>query len=316
MKMRLCTVHCFGASESMLSGLTIEKERLKNGVYAVKCMISALNTTTTEAFIYAEFERVGESLVKKTLEKLGAKQVQVNSYSLGDYMLGAAKGLQFVREQAKKDGFTLIQRGASTLHANVSGSLNSSEQEVEFDVVKKRRMMTESTVSEDDDPVALRQFEEFEATVLDALTGVSRNYQKQRYDELLETETDLSIGVTPRKGMFYVAVSRAVQRGGGVYIPKLGATRRSDPMIRLKELSQTVPYAFELVYSIATFTPFKLEADIHRHFDSRRIRERKGASTEFFDVDLEEIGAYLRAKYPGEVMKGIFFAVELAGELG
>ena len=86
MKKRLCTVHCFGASESMLSGLTIEKERLKNGVYAVKCMISALNTTTTEAFIYAEFERVGESLVKKTLEKLGAKQVQVNSYSLGDFL--------------------------------------------------------------------------------------------------------------------------------------------------------------------------------------------------------------------------------------
>ena len=77
-------------------------------------------------------------------------------------------------------------------------------------------------------------------------------------------------------------------------------------MIRLKELSSSVPYAFELVYAIATFTPFKLEAEIHRHFDSRRIRERKGACTEFFDVGLEEIGEYLKTRYPGEVIDGDF----------
>ena len=177
----------------------------------------------------------------------------------------------------------------------------------EFDVVKKRRLMTASGAAGDDDPEALQRFEEFEASVLDALADVSQNYQKQRYEELLEAETDLSNGVPPRKGTFYVTVSLAVLRGRK-YIPKMGATRRSNPMARLKELSQSVPYAFELVYAIATFTPFRLEAEIHRHFDSRRIRERKGACTEFFDISLEEIGEYLKTKYPGEVIDGGFVA--------
>jgi len=313
--MRLCTIHCFGASHTMLSELKIEKERKKTGLYAVKCMVCAFNAITSEAYIYAEFERVGEKLVKKALEKFGATQIQINSYSISDYMTGAASGLQFVRAQAEKDGFTLIQRGASAFHVKMSSSQLNLATTVEFDVVKKRRLMSESTAAEDDDPEALRWFEEFEASVLDALTGISQDYQKQRYQEFLETENDLCNGIPPQKGMFYVAVSRAVQRGGGVYIPKLGATRRNNPMTRLKELSRTVPYAFELVYAIATFTPFKLEAEIHLHFDARRIKERGGASTEFFNVDLGEIGEYLKAKYPGEVIDGGFAEV-LAGELG
>jgi len=178
----------------------------------------------------------------------------------------------------------------------------------EFDVVKKRRQMTESTSGEND-PEALRQFEEFEASVLDALTGISKDYQQQRYEEFLEAETDRFNGIPLQKGRFYVAVSRTVTRGG-VPIPKLGATGRSDPMIRLKELSRGVPYAFELAFCIATFTPFKIEAEVHRHFDAHRIRESKGACTEFFDVDLETIGQYLKAKYPGEVIQGDYGRID------
>jgi len=64
-------------------------------------------------------------------------------------------------------------------------------------------------------------------------------------------------------------------------------------MIRLKELSRNVPYAFELVFCIPTFTPFRLEADIHQHFAAHRIRER--ACTEFFDIDLKAIEEYPKA---------------------
>ena len=75
-------------------------------------------------------------------------------------------------------------------------------------------------------------------------------------------------------------------------------------MIRLRELSRSVPYAFELVYYIKTFTPFNVEAEVHQHFNAYRIREKKGASTEFFNLDLETIGEFLRTRYPGEVIEG------------
>ena len=195
-----------------------------------------------------------------------------------------------------------LQTGYNT-SGSITEAIEGSPRLDEFDVIKKRRQMTESTTGEND-PDALGQFEAFEASVLDALTNISRDYQQQRYNEFLEAETDLCNGIPPQKGMFYVAICRTVVGVGGKPIPKLGGTRRSDPMIRLKELSRSVPYHFELVFGIATFTPFKIEADVHRHFDAHRIRERKGACTEFFDVDLDTIGQYLRAKYPGEVISG------------
>ena len=174
----------------------------------------------------------------------------------------------------------------------------------EFDVVKKRRMMTESTTSDgDNDPDALSRFEEFEASVLDALTDISHDYQNQRYEELLQNEKDRINNIPPQKGVFYVAVSPVVRRGTK-RLPKLGASRRNDPMIRLRELSRSVPYAFELVYYIKTFTPFNVEAEVHQHFNAYRIREKKGASTEFFNLDLETIGEFLRTRYPGEVIEG------------
>lgn len=285
----------------MLSGLVIKRER-SDGFYKVKFMASAFNATTREAFIYAEFDRVREPVLTRAIENYGAKQIQLVSYTLSDYITGAANGLKFVKEQAVKDGFTLIERGASTLRSKISALVQNPchLSSVEFDVVKKRRQMAESTAGEDD-PEALRQFEEFEASVLDALTNTSQDYQKQRYNEFLEAETDVFNGAPLQKGMFYVAVSRSVMRGS-VHIPKLGATRRSDPMIRLKELARNVPYAFELVFCIPTFTPFRLEAEIHQHFAAHRIRER--ACTEFFDIDLKAIGEYLKAKFPGEVIEG------------
>ena len=196
-------------------------------------------------------------------------------------------------------------KNLEAVYNNTTGSRRASDGGTfeEFDVIKKRRQMTDSTSIGENDSVALRQFEEFEASVLDALTGISQDYQQQRYEEFLEAEMDLWNGTSPQKGMFYVAVNRAVMRGGKL-IPKLGGTRKSDPMIRLKQLSRSVPDPFQLVFCIASFTPFKVEAEVHRHFDAHRIRERRGACTEFFEVDLETIGQYLRTKYPGEVIDG------------
>ena len=53
-----------------------------------------------------------------------------------------------------------------------------------------------------------------------------------------------------------------------------------------------MPSPFKLLYSVATPTPFKLEARVHRHFDTHRIRE-SGACTEFFNVEAGAVGSFL-----------------------
>ena len=157
------------------------------------------------------------------------------------------------------------------------------------DVVKKRRMM-DAAHDEDDSavcPVAQQRFEEFESNVLGAL---SEDYRRGRWVELLEMERAFSRGCQPSPGFVYVAISDAIK------YPKIGATRRSDPSVRLKELSRYVPSPFRMVYAVPTLTPFELESEIHAAFDAARIKE-KGACTEFFNADLHSIGEYLKQRF-------------------
>lgn len=72
---------------------------------------------------------------------------------------------------------------------------------------------------------------------------------------------------------------------------KIGATRRETPEPRLRELSRCVTSPFRLAAWLPTPTPFRLEAQAHAFFGSRRIREA-GAGTEFFRVGDEEVRAY------------------------
>lgn len=164
----------------------------------------------------------------------------------------------------------------------------------EFDVIKKRRLMqavpeNEDSVS-DTCPLALKQFEEFESQVLDALLNISKDYQKTRFEELLELEEAFQSCAPPTPGLVYVAVSQCIK-----YL-KIGATRRCDPEARMKELSKNVPSPFKCKLYVKTKTPFKLESQIHKHFEAYRIREQ-GACTEFFDIDLACIGEFLKAHF-------------------
>ena len=157
-----------------------------------------------------------------------------------------------------------------------------------YDVMKKRRMI--DAAGEDDVavcPVAQQQFEDFELNVLGAL---SEDYRRGRWAELLEMERAFSRGCQPNPGFVYVAISDAIK------YPKIGATRRSDPSVRLKELSRYVPSPFRMVYAVPTLTPFELESEIHAAFDAARIKE-KGACTEFFNADLHSIGEYLKQRF-------------------
>ena len=63
-----------------------------------------------------------------------------------------------------------------------------------------------------------------------ALAQVSEDYQDSKR-AVLQTESDLASGAQAQQGCVYVAVSKAVA------YPRIGATRRSDPSQRLRELS-------------------------------------------------------------------------------
>jgi hypothetical protein len=166
----------------------------------------------------------------------------------------------------------------------------SSSSVSEFDVVKKRKAMEAAPAEEESAPEALAMFEEFEASVLSALERIGEDEDDFRRLELVEMEESFSKG-------------EAMSSTGGVYFAwspclkcmKIGATRKEDPQVRLRQLSRYVTEPFTLSAWLPTATPFRLEAAAHLHFKPQRINSRgSGAGTEFF-----RIGAAAAAEYVG-----------------
>jgi hypothetical protein len=160
---------------------------------------------------------------------------------------------------------------------------NNEDSLEEFDIVKKRRLM-ESTPKDnpnpDDSPSELERFEEFEQAVLPALLQIHGDDQNNKAVELVQLEKELQAGAVTTGGGVYIASCAAFS----TYL-KIGATRRSEPTQRLYEISRYVPVPFRLIAWIPSNFPFQLEAQLHRHFDTQRLKAN-GAGTEFFKLDI------------------------------
>jgi hypothetical protein len=165
------------------------------------------------------------------------------------------------------------------------------DEEFEFDVVKKRRVMDSAppSPSSDDTPAALDAFENFERCVLPALELIRSNDEQERKTEIEELEDSMAKGIilSPTGGVYF-AWSECLR------CMKIGATRRSNPITRLQELSCYVTTPFTLVGWIPTPTPFRLESLAHSHFAAARIRHA-GAGTEFFNINSTDAASYCSA---------------------
>jgi hypothetical protein len=152
--------------------------------------------------------------------------------------------------------------------------------------VKKRRAIESAPPQpeEDNSAVALAAFEDFESSVLPALESIRADDELYRRDALLDLELSLVKGVVKETtGGVYFAWSSCLR------CMKIGATRREDPNIRLKELSRYVTEPFTLAAFIPSTMPFRTEVLVHVYFSSSRLRHT-GAGTEFFDIgELEAI---------------------------
>lgn len=101
-----------------------------------------------------------------------------------------------------------------------------------------------------------------------------------------------------RAGYVYV-ISNIGAFGEGVF--KIGMTRRLEPMDRVDELGDaSVPFRFDVHALVFSDDAPRLEAKLHAHFAAGRINKVNGRK-EFFQADLAEIEAVIRANYDAVV---------------
>jgi hypothetical protein len=122
-----------------------------------------------------------------------------------------------------------------------------------------------------------------------ALNGVRDIEQTIFADEQAWMEGDVKCRLGQRVGFMYGAWNPSINEA----IVKIGATMRSSPLPRLKELSRTLPCDYQLICVVASTRPFELEKRAHAFFADKRVwRESTGRSTEFFLVDHAAVDAY------------------------
>ena len=131
---------------------------------------------------------------------------------------------------------------------------------------------------------ALVVYGDIELSVLQMMACIEEDEETNRKTEMLQIKDDASKGVSPPStGGVYIAYSECLG------CMKIGATRRSDPLNRLREISRYTTTPFRLVAWRPSARPFNLEAVAHFHFRKQRINTRGAeAGTEFFHISVAE----------------------------
>ena len=267
------------------------------GVEYVEC---ARCNQTGETEIYIRYSKqVVISTTLRCLKKAGFSSISWHTYS-NDNNDQAARSLLRLKELSQKDGYThrvfgsrskqLVSKVKTVLKKKFLEGLVSDEN----DVVKKRKQMdkAESSVEDTFTTEGFAHFLAFERnTKMALLRAIQDDDVKTRTLELELTGSTATSGTGSKgtQGGVYVAKSADIDAF------KIGATLRSDPQLRLNELSRLVSVPFLLMLWIPSTKPFKLERAVHKFFDEFRVRI-PNVSTEFFTIEEQDVKDYFETR--------------------
>lgn len=125
---------------------------------------------------------------------------------------------------------------------------------------------------------------------LEGLNVQLSELQKKLKEAEEKKQRALSMAQLTRAGHIYI-ISNIGSFGEDVY--KIGMTRRLEPLDRVRELSDAaVPFKYDVHAIIYSEDAPKLEHELHKRFDDRRINRVNGRK-EFFNVKLAEIEEFV-----------------------
>lgn len=118
---------------------------------------------------------------------------------------------------------------------------------------------------------------------------------RRKLDDVDAAVKDVDYREANQKAGFVYIISNVGSFGEGVY--KIGMTRRLEPMERIRELGDaSVPFSFDVHAMIFCDDAPKLEAALHREFESRKMN-LVNTRREFFRASLAEIEEVVKKNY-------------------
>jgi len=133
---------------------------------------------------------------------------------------------------------------------------------------------------------------------LDELNNKLSELQQKLKEAEERKQRALSMAQLTKAGHIYI-ISNIGSFGEDIY--KIGMTRRLEPLDRVRELSDaSVPFRYDVHAVIYSEDAPKLERDLHKEFDDRRINRVNGRK-EFFKVSLTEIESFVKEHANAEI---------------
>jgi hypothetical protein len=173
---------------------------------------------------------------------------------------------------------------------------------------EERREKREQDKLDREVELAEREEQKFQRMLERARAEASKGDQTQAMkDRIARLETDLdearrekertkALAEQTKCGYVYV-ISNVGSFGEGIV--KIGMTRRSDPMDRVRELSSaSVPFSFDTHAMAYSLIASELESKLHRRFDDRRINVANNRK-EFFRCTVDEVERAIAEVMPG-----------------
>ena len=119
-------------------------------------------------------------------------------------------------------------------------------------------------------------------------------YIKQLNNDM--EEMDERITFKCRAGWCYIISNPSMPN-----IVKIGTTRRLDCQTRVDELSNaSVPFRFNVHAKVFCKDAFAMEAQLHNHFDAKRVNKANNRK-EYFEVSVEEVASYILSEIDSTV---------------
>lgn len=137
---------------------------------------------------------------------------------------------------------------------------------------------------------------------LEVCDDTEKDVLHEKKKEIEQHLTDLDVAIKDidyreanKKAGYVYIISNIGSFGENVY--KIGMTRRLDPMERVDELGDaSVPFKFDVHAMIFSDDAPKLEAALHRSFDTKKVN-MINSRREFFKVTLDEIEDVVKLNY-------------------
>ena len=247
-----------------------------------------------------QFNAECEKLYKRLLAD-GAEKVKQDILLLADYYLedlGVLIQKDYLKLKLKEADIRFqiaMQKAQEKEEAKAQKELAQAIRKADQDELLAREQLAKErkalSIAEDEQKRA--QLEQRIAQLEKALQEAEERHQRA-----------VSMAQITRAGYVYI-ISNEGSFGKGVY--KIGMTRRPEPMQRVIELGDaSVPFPFQVHAFIYSQDAPTLEADLHRHFATRRVNNQN-LRKEFFRVELDEIK---------DALQGMGIDVWLNGEEG